>query len=66
MGNLCISMHFTAHCIPCIAFSLVTHACTFAIDHVEQGPRQAPVHLTPFLEFIFVILLSQLCFLDVH
>jgi hypothetical protein len=37
MGNWCLSMHFIARCTPCIAFMLVTHACTFAIDHVEQG-----------------------------
>jgi hypothetical protein len=42
MGNLCISMHFTAHWTPCIAFRLVTHACTFAIDHVEQGRVEPP------------------------
>jgi hypothetical protein len=37
MCNLCISMHFTARCTPSIAFRLVTHDCTFVIDHVEQG-----------------------------
>jgi hypothetical protein len=52
MGNLCISMHFTARCTPCIAFRLVTHACTFAIDHVEQGrvepPEPAPIETADF------------------
>jgi hypothetical protein len=52
MGNLCISMHFTDHYTPCIAFRLVTHACTFAIDHVEQGcvepPELAPVETADF------------------
>jgi hypothetical protein len=44
MGNLCISMHFTARCTPCIAFKLVIHACAFAIDHVEQERMEpAPV-----------------------
>jgi hypothetical protein len=37
MGKLCISMHLTARCTSCIAFMLVAHTCTFAIDHVEQG-----------------------------
>jgi hypothetical protein len=52
MRNLCISMHFTAHCTLCIAFRLVAHACTFAIDHVEQGhvepPEPAPVETAVF------------------
>jgi hypothetical protein len=47
MGKLCISTHFTARCTPCIAFMLVAHTCTFAIDHVEQErmepPEPAPV-----------------------
>jgi hypothetical protein len=47
MGNLCISMHFTDRCTPCIAFRLVTHACTFAIDHVEP-PEPAPVETADF------------------
>jgi hypothetical protein len=46
MGNLCISMHFTARCTSCIAFRLVTHACTFAIDHVEQE-RVEPTESAP-------------------
>jgi hypothetical protein len=31
MGKLCISVHFTARCTPCIAFMLVAHTCTFVI-----------------------------------
>jgi hypothetical protein len=46
MGKLCISMHFTTRCTPCIAFMLVTHTCTFAIDHVEQG-RVEPLEPAP-------------------
>jgi hypothetical protein len=46
MGNLCISMYFTARCTPCIAFMLVAHACIFAIDHVEQG-RVEPLEPAP-------------------
>jgi hypothetical protein len=42
MGKLCTSMHFTAHCAPCIAFMLAAHTCTFAIDHVEQGRVEPP------------------------
>jgi hypothetical protein len=42
MGNLCISMHFTARCTPCIAFMLVAHTCTFVIDHAEQGSVEPP------------------------
>jgi hypothetical protein len=49
VGKLCISVHFTARCTPCIAFMLVAHTCTFVIfmlvahtctfviDHVELG-----------------------------
>jgi hypothetical protein len=52
MGNLCISMHFTARCTPCIAFMLVAHTCTFVIDHAEQGrvepPEPAPVETTDY------------------
>jgi hypothetical protein len=47
MGKLCISMHLTVCCTPCITFMLVTHTCTFVIDHVKQGrwepPERAPV-----------------------
>jgi hypothetical protein len=27
---------------PYIAFMLVSHTCIFAIDHVEQGPKEPP------------------------
>jgi hypothetical protein len=47
MGKLCTAMYLTILCIPCIAFMLVAHNYTFAIDHVEQGhvepPEPAPV-----------------------
>jgi hypothetical protein len=47
MGKLCIIMHFTVRCTPCISFMVVAHTCTFAIDHVEPGrvepPEPAPV-----------------------
>jgi hypothetical protein len=42
MGKLCISMHFTAHCTPHIAFMLVAHTCTFVIDDVEPGRVEPP------------------------
>jgi hypothetical protein len=42
MGKLCIIMHFTAQCTPYIAFMLVAHTCTFAIDHAEQGRVEPP------------------------
>jgi hypothetical protein len=52
MCKLCISIHFTACCTPCIAFMLVAHTCTFAIDHVEQGrvepPESAPVETADY------------------
>jgi hypothetical protein len=52
MSKLCISMHFAACCTPCIAFILVAHTCTFAIDHVEQGrvepPEPAPVETADY------------------
>jgi hypothetical protein len=52
MGKLCISMHLTARCTPCIAFMLVAHTCTFVIDHVEQGrvepPEPAPVETADY------------------
>jgi hypothetical protein len=52
MGKLCLSMQLIILCTPCIAFRLVTHACTFAIDHVEQGrvepPELAPVETADF------------------
>jgi hypothetical protein len=47
MSKLCIHMHFTTHCTPCIAFMLVAHTCTLVINHVEPGrvepPEPAPV-----------------------
>jgi hypothetical protein len=46
MDKLCISMYFTARCTLCIAFILVGHTCTFAIDHVEQG-RVEPLEPAP-------------------
>jgi hypothetical protein len=46
MDKLCISMHLTACCTPCLAFMLVAHTCTFAIDHVEQG-RVEPLKPAP-------------------
>jgi hypothetical protein len=52
MGKLCISMHFTARCTPCIAFILVSHTCTFVIDHVKQGrvepPKPAPIETADY------------------
>jgi hypothetical protein len=42
MGNLCIRMHFTAHCTPCIALVLMTHMCIFVIDHAEHGLEEPP------------------------
>jgi hypothetical protein len=34
--------------------------------NIDFGLRQAPVHLTTILEFIFILLLSYFWFLDVH
>jgi hypothetical protein len=41
MGKLCISMHTTLY-TPCIAFVLVSHTCSFAIDHAEHGLKETP------------------------
>jgi hypothetical protein len=46
MSKLCISMHFTARCTPCIAFMLGAHSCTFAIEHMEQR-RVDPLEPAP-------------------
>jgi uncharacterized protein with PQ loop repeat len=52
MGNLCVSMHFSACCTPCITFMLVAHTCTFVIDPAEQGrvkpPEPAPVETADY------------------
>jgi hypothetical protein len=52
MSELCISLHFTTLCTPCIAFMLGAHTCTFAIDHVEQGrvepPEPTPVEIADY------------------
>jgi hypothetical protein len=52
MGKLCINMHLTTHCTPCVAFMLVAHTYTFVIDHVEQGhvepPEPAPVETADY------------------
>jgi hypothetical protein len=52
MGNLCISIQFTALCTLCIAFLLVAHTCTFVIDHVEprrvEHPEPAPVETADY------------------
>jgi hypothetical protein len=36
MVKLCMSMQHTTLFTPCIAFVLVSHTCTFAIDQMEQ------------------------------
>jgi hypothetical protein len=47
MDSLCMIMHVTTICTPCIAIMLVTHICIFAIDHTEpwheEPPEPAPV-----------------------
>jgi hypothetical protein len=42
MVKLCMSIWHTTLCIPCIAFMLASHNCTFVIDHVEQGRAEPP------------------------
>jgi hypothetical protein len=37
MGKLCMIMHLTTLCTPCIAFMLVAHTCIIVIGHEEQG-----------------------------
>jgi hypothetical protein len=51
-SKLCISVHLIILCISCIAFMLVAHGCTFAIDPAEQGrvepPEPAPVETADY------------------
>jgi hypothetical protein len=42
MDRLCMIMHRTTLCTPCIANMLVSHTCIFAIDHAEQGSEEQP------------------------
>jgi hypothetical protein len=42
MGKLCMIMHLTTLCTPCIVFILVSHTCIFAVDHAEQEPKETP------------------------
>jgi hypothetical protein len=37
MGKLCMIMHSTTLCTPCIAFMSVAQTCIIAIGHEEQG-----------------------------
>jgi hypothetical protein len=41
MGKLCMIMHLTTLCTPCIAFMLVAHTCIITIGHEEQGLKQS-------------------------
>jgi hypothetical protein len=42
MDRLCMIMHLTTLCTPCIAFMILSHTCVIAIGHVEQGPEKTP------------------------
>jgi hypothetical protein len=42
MGKLCMIMHLTTLCIPCIVFMLVAHTCIIVIGHEKQGPEETP------------------------
>jgi hypothetical protein len=42
MDRLCMIMHLTTLCTPCITIILVSHTCMFVIDHAEQGPEEPP------------------------
>jgi hypothetical protein len=42
MDRLCMIMHLTTLCTPCITIILVFHTCMFVIDHAEQGPEEPP------------------------
>jgi hypothetical protein len=46
MDRLCMIMHLTTLCTPCIAIILVSHTCIFAIDHAEPG-HEEPLELAP-------------------
>jgi hypothetical protein len=52
MGKLCLSMHLTTLCTPCIALVFITHTCILAIDHaeheLEEPPERAPVEAGNF------------------
>jgi hypothetical protein len=42
MVKLCMIMHYSTLCIPCIAFISVSHTCIFVVDHAEQGREEPP------------------------
>jgi hypothetical protein len=42
MDRLCMIMHLTTICTPCIAIMLVSHTCIFAIEHAEPGHEEPP------------------------
>jgi hypothetical protein len=40
MVKLCMIMHHITLYTLCIVFMLVSHTCTIAIGHTEQGPEE--------------------------
>jgi hypothetical protein len=42
MDRLCMIMHLTTLCTPCIAILLVCYTCIIVIYHVEPGHEEPP------------------------
>jgi hypothetical protein len=42
MDRLCMIMHLTTLCTPCIAIMLASHTYIIAIGHTGQGPEETP------------------------
>jgi hypothetical protein len=42
MDMLCMIIHLTTFCTPCIVIMLVSHTCIFAIDYGEPGHEELP------------------------
>jgi hypothetical protein len=42
MDRLCMIMHTTTICTPCITFMLVFYTCIIVIGHMGQGPEKMP------------------------
>jgi hypothetical protein len=40
MDRLCMIMHLTTLCTPCIDFMIASHTCISVIGHAEQGPEE--------------------------
>jgi hypothetical protein len=41
MDRLCMIMHLTILCTPCITIMLVSHTCIFVIDYAEPGHEES-------------------------